>query len=149
MKSSNVKQYAQDAFRFYAKWGTLNKYIQKISEEAYEGTERNGGSGGAGNPTEAAVVRAEKAMEVNQPALEDLRAAEKTLERLCIQQPEIALAVQLVYMLDPENSPTKGEMKARILRASMKIPASERSVYYWLGIAIQAFARERGLRVDC
>ncbi len=148
MKEKYIKDYAADAFRFYAKFGDIREYKHKIWNEALESGRSQIRSQSPGKPTESAIIRAEKAIEQAKPELDDLEAAQKTLRRLNIQQPEIALAVRIVYMSEPESERRKGDLKRRIIKATMEIPASERSVYYWLDIATTVFAKERGLRVS-
>ncbi len=148
MKGNYIKEYAADAFRFYAKFGDIAEFRHKIWNEALESGRSEVKSQAPGKPVESAIIRAEKAVRGAKAEIDDLEAAQKTLRRLNLQQPEIAHAVRIVYMSDPERERGKGDLKRRIIRATMEIPASERSVYYWLDIATKVFAKERGLRVN-
>ncbi len=148
MKGDNVKKYALDAFRFYAKTGGSVAYKTKIKDDAMIATKVEVKSGGKGSPTEAAIIRVEKALEDAHAQIADLEAVEGTINLLSKTRPDIVKAITIVYMTHPEKRPAKGDIQGRVARATIEIPASERSVYSWLSIAREAFARRRGLRVD-
>jgi hypothetical protein len=50
-------------------------------------------------------------------------------------------------MLEPSREPDRGEISERVHTAEIQIPASEKTIYRWLGTARRFFAEFRGLRI--
>lgn len=103
---------------------------------------------GMSKPSEAAVLRAEKAMEQAAAEISDLEAVErtiKTVERMR-EGNTIMRALRTVYMAQPNRELRRGEITERIQALSLFIPTAERNIYTWLSFCRELFAEERGLR---
>ncbi|MEA4816889.1 MAG: hypothetical protein VB120_08605 [Lachnospiraceae bacterium] len=150
MKKNHIRDYATEAFRFYARTGSAAKYKQELWDEVIKATNRSNYGGGIGNPTEAAVSRMEKRLEDARAEIADLEAVERTISTLEKMRngSEMLLALHLVYMANPHKEIEKGEISERMHQAEVKIPASERQIYRWLSKARYIFATERGLRIN-
>ena len=148
MKKDNIRDYATEAFRFYAACGqmTSEQIKQKIYDDIYMKSKREylrKGSGTNTSAVEYAVMKAEDVIKEMESEIRDILAVEKTLKRLT---PYERKAVEIVYFTDPEEDWGKGEISNRVHKAEWSIPASERSIYGWLARARRIFAEERGLR---
>lgn len=148
MKKDNIRDYATEAFRFYAACGrlTAEELRQKVKEEIYRQSRREYFRGGSGMPSDAtayAAIAAEDAVREMQAEFADILAVEKVLQRLNRQQ---RMAVEIVYFAEPERPLERNDISNRVHRAELEIPASERSIYGWLYRARRIFAEERGLR---
>ena len=124
MKKDSIRDYATEAFRFYASCGRLTseQIKEKIYKEIYEQSKKEFGHCGIkgfSDSTAYAVLKAEEAMTQMQAEFEDILAVERTLAQV---NRHIKKAVEI------------------------EMPASERSIYYWLRKARIIFAEERGLR---
>jgi hypothetical protein len=149
MIKDNIRDYATEAFRFYARMGYPDpeQIKEQIRKEAYEkGCREYIGAGGISKPTEAAILRAESELENRMAELKDLIAVHKTLERLNGVHNEIIYAIEYVYFEQPDKDLEKSDIETRVIKACVEIPASRRTVYYWLKKARRMFAEERGLR---
>ena len=147
----HIKDYATAAFRFYKSAGGLEVYKNKIWQEALLDNQRDGiRCAGISKPTEADIIRAEKALDLKISEIADLEAVEKTLDILGRMEYGrfIIMAVDIVYWTDL-NTPInqRGVIQDRVHKASLRIPAGERTVYYYLTKARAVFAIERGLRL--
>ena len=146
-----IKDYATAAFRFYKSVGGLNAYKDKIWQEALSNYRSDDiQNPGISKPTESSIIRAEKALDLKISEIADLEAVERTLDILgrIDGGRYIITAIDIVYWTDleiPINQ--KGIIQDRIHKASLHIPASERTVYYYLFKARTIFAVERGLRL--
>lgn len=138
---NHIRDYATAAFQFYAREGGSEKYKQKIWDEAM--LKENGGKGsGISCPTESMIMRAEKAVEDKIAEWKDLEAVEDTLTELRIDfNFEAIKAIEQIYFTDDE------DIKGKVHKASLEIPASEGMIYYWLRKARDIFVENRGLRV--
>ena len=138
---NHIRDYATAAFHFYAKEGGAEKYKKKIFDEAM--LTQNGGKGsGISNPTEAMIMRAEKAVEDKIAEWSDLEAVEDTLTELRLDfNFEAIKAIEQVYFANDE------DIQGKVHKASLEIPASEGMIHYWLRKAREIFAENRGLRV--
>ncbi len=147
MKKDHIRDYATEAFRYYAYMGKPHKedLEKKYYQEALEEYERRQQMGGTGisKPTEQAVMYAEGILRQKQAELWDILAVEKTMAQLRREERQ---AVEMVYFERPYRELEKGDISMRAQRASIQIPASERSVYYYLKKARNIFTFERGLR---
>lgn len=148
MNKDNFRDYATEAFRFYAACGrlTADEIMQRVREDIY--TETAGeylvsGSGSYSDAVAHAVMKAEDAIKEMGAEIADIVAVEKTMRRLNSSQKR---AVEIVYFADPEGPLGKNEISDRVHKAEMEIHAVERTVYRWLATARKIFAEERGLR---
>ena len=114
MVKDYIKNYAIEAFRFYA---NLKKSLP--CREIIDLT-----------PEERA----------------DVEAVERTLSQLEIVYPDAIKAVEIVYFTLPTHPIGHREITDRVQYACNKIFYSERNIYYFLAIARNIFAQERGLR---
>ena len=150
LKKDNIRDYATEAFRFYAACGRLTaaQLEQIVRDRIYEQSKREYRRSGLGMHTDAtayAVMQAEDAVREMQAEFEDILAVERTLKRLTYAQRR---AVELVYFAEPKRELERNDISDRVHQAELAIPASERSIYGWLARARRIFAEERGLRLQ-
>lgn len=148
LKKDNIRDYATEAFRFYAACGkkTSGEIIEKVKAEIYTKSRKEylrSGRGSADDATAYAVMAAEDAIKEMGAEISDIVAVEKTMWRLNTHQKK---AVEIVYFTDADKSLEKNDISDRVHQAEIEIPASERSIYEWLAKARRIFAEERGLR---
>lgn len=149
VKKDSIRDYATEAFRFFASCGCLSseQIKERLREEIYDASKREmirlGTPSMPSDKTAMAVMKAEDELEYYKAELLDILAVEKTLARL---SPPMKRAVEIVYFTRPQEPITKGELSGRVHQAEIEIPASERNIYYWLREARRIFAQERGLR---
>lgn len=143
----HIRDYATSAFKFYAENGkSVEKFKKHLYKQALQQQQRLEGTYGISKPTESAIIRAEQILEERKAEIKDMEAVEKTvgiLERMS-GGTSIIKALQYVYF-----EPTRGKrinVKERVHKAEIFIPASERTIYYWLRKARDIFAIERNLR---
>src|SRR5690606_1489765 len=74
MKKDHIRDYATEAFRFYAKAGGYEQYVRNLVEDM----QKNKGSGVC-NPTESALITKERIIEKHAAELADIEAVEKVL----------------------------------------------------------------------
>ncbi len=147
MKKDNIRDYATEAFRFYARLGKPSYRILKaqyMTEAMEEYSRAHEKSGQPGRPTEAALMYAEKQVEKKEAELLDILAVEKVYYSAKRDVREI---IELVYFESPDESLKKGEISERVHKASLWTYNSEREVYRILKAARTAFGIERKLRV--
>lgn len=144
MRKDHIRDYATEAFRFYAAVGGKDKYIDYLISDI----QRETGSGVI-KPTEAALISKEKLMESRTAELADLEAVEQALLILGMgcQGRHIVQAIEYVYFKDCDNELGRGDITERVHQAEINIPASESQIYRWLRKARELFAEERGLRL--
>ena len=144
MAKDHVRDYATEAFRFYAKSGGLKNYIRDLTADL----QKQKGSGTI-SPTEGAIVAKERMMEEKAAELADLEAVERTMHILTgiTAGKEIRQAIEYVYFYDCWKDLQRGDIEARVHYAELHIPASRRQIYRWLKRARMIFAEERGLRI--
>jgi phosphoribosyl-ATP pyrophosphohydrolase len=146
-----IRDYATAAFRFYAMHDrSAEKFKERVRQEAIDKVEQrlSVGKTGASSPTEAAMMRAEEAINEKVAEICDLEAVEKTIAQLISKNRGYILeAIELVYFSEPHKDLYKCDIQDRVRVAAAGIPASERSIYYWLKQAREIFAFERGLRL--
>ena len=138
-KRQPYRAYASDAFRFLAREGGKNKYIEKLLDDMRRSVSKSGVS----CPTEATLIHKEQVLRDKAAELFDLEAAEKVL--YCSNK-EIRQAVEMVYQKDCWKELEWGDIEARVHHAEIYLPASRAQIYRWLAQACKEFARERGLR---
>lgn len=148
MIKTHYRDYATEAFRLLALEGNAEKYRSRIWNQAIEdisNSESRGGSISA--PTEAAIMRAQKALDDARATILDLESAEFALETLEKMRGRVAIkAVKAVYMITPERPIGRGEIHQRVEIASTELSADPRTIYRWLSLARSLFAEHRGLR---
>lgn len=146
-----LRDYCTEAFRFYACNGmNADKYKQKIYDEALEQQKRMEKSCGISCPTEAAIIRAENAVDEKLAEIKDMEAVEMTIAELeaAGRNHDIVQAIKIVYFQDAGKELEPGDISLRVHAAELDIPASERSVYRYLKKARMMFAEHRGLRIN-
>lgn len=150
MRKDNIRDYATEAFRFYAACGRLTaaELEEKVRQEIYTKSKReflhNGRPHQPSDATAYAVMQAEDAVAEMQAEFLDILAVERTLMQLDEAQRK---AIEIVYFANPNQELEKGEISRRVHQAEMEIPASERNIYLWLRYVRRIFAKERGLRI--
>jgi len=144
-----TRDYATAAFRFYALNNmTAEEYKQKIYNLALEEYKQKQKGSGISCPTEAAVIRAEQAVDEKLAEIADIEAVQKTLDELRVRHEyDIINAISIVYFKDPKEDFNRGDIQSRVHQAELNIPASERQIYRWLRKARKLFALNRGLRI--
>lgn len=146
-----IRDYATAAFRFYAQNGkSAEKFKQKIYIEALDKINKSETpvKNGVGKPTEAALMKAEEAVNERISEIKDMEAVDKALAELEARYKRyVVQAIDIVYFKEPDKDLVLGDIKSRVIEASVNIPASERSIYGWLNEARNLFAYQRGLRI--
>lgn len=153
MKKDHIRDYATEAFRYYAKLGKpkFEDVKEKIYKEAIEESKKNElKTNNICSPTELAMMRADKAVVEKKGELEDILAVEETLKQLAYEYngAEILSVVDRVYFVQPDKAIEKGELKNRVLAAIEEIHIGERTAWRYLAKARDMFAENRGLRVS-
>ena len=147
----HIRDYSTEAFRFYAMNGKSSMaFKEKIYNEALESIKKREEAvkTGISRPTEQALIKAEQAVAERVSEIMDMEAVEMVLTEFRVKHKiEVIKSVELVYFTDADKELQMGDIKNRVIRASMEIPASERSVYMWLKKARDLFAYQRGLRI--
>ncbi|MGN0791334.1 MAG: hypothetical protein ACI4NL_00630 [Christensenellales bacterium] len=149
MIKTHYRDYATEAFRILALEGSSEKFRERIWNEALDDMERRKErSGSISAPTEAAIMRAQKALDDAKATILDLEAAEFALEALEKMRGRAAVkAVRAVYMIMPDQPIKRGEIQQRVEVTSVELPADPRTIYHWLSLARSLFAEHRGLRM--
>lgn len=147
MKKDHIRDYATEAFRYFAAKGkpsyrTLKAQYMAEALEDYQREHEKGS--GIGKPTEAAVIYAEREVEKKMAELLDILAVEKVYYT---SKPLVREVIEIVYFTDAEEPLRKGDISARVCKASLETFTSERGVYAILKAVRLKFAEERGLRV--
>ena len=147
MKKAKEKEFTRDyataAFRFYARKGkpTYEEAVERVRREAMRRCEFC--------DPQIIVQQAETTVAQKTPELLDILAVNETLALLEKGgRGYIARAVREVYFIEPSAPLRKGTISARVRRLSLTMPASERSIYYWLKDARRLLASIRGLRIE-
>ena len=151
MKKSNIRDYATEAFRFYAFLGKPMYDSVETALRAFLEQERlrhEVTAKGIGKPTEQAVFNAQAEFAAFEAELKDLLAVEKTMQILSVQKngTDIKRALDIVYFTNPDRPIRRGEILDRVHWAALVIPTTEPTVWRYLKAARQLFAHERGLR---
>lgn len=149
MIKTHYRDYATEAFRLLALEGSAEKYRSRIWNQAIEDISNSESrSGSVSAPTEAAIMRAQKALDDAKATVLDLEAAELALEALEKMRGRAAVkAVKAVYMIMPDQPIKRGEIQQRVEATSIELPADPRTIYSWLSLARSLFAEHRGLRM--
>ncbi|PHV72171.1 hypothetical protein CS063_01465 [Sporanaerobium hydrogeniformans] len=150
MRKDHIRDYATEAFRYYARLGkTFEQVKEEIYKEAIEKSKNNDiKTNNICSPTELAMMRADKAVIEKKGELEDILAVEETLKQLAYEYngSDIKKVVQLVYFENPSEEIERNEFTRRVIYAANQIHCDERTVYRYLGKARSIFAENRGLR---
>lgn len=150
MKKEHYRDYATAAYRMRARLGSSLEYAAKIWDEAMmQNPGREGPAGGLGNPTEAAVIAAERSLEEKRAVLEDLAAADRAMQIIENKSQGAGMldALRIVYMSEPDRPMKRSEIAARAQAAAEECHVDIATIYRWLWMARRLFAQERGLRV--
>jgi hypothetical protein len=150
MYKSHFRDYATEAFRFYAREGSVKKYKQKVLNEIIKRQKEREEKVTTGlvDSTGMAAIHAEEELELRSAELADLEAVEYAMMVLELTKgTEAVKALRIVYMTAPELDIKRGDIHTRVHAAESGIPASERSIYYWLSEGRRLFAEKRGLRL--
>lgn len=147
-RKDHARDYATAAFSLYAKEGRPDeeKILKEILDTYNADKSEDKVQRGLPNPTQAAILLAEKRFEERRGKYNDLMAAHRTMDLLVRAGGGRLQAVRMVYLSSPDTIFERGEISARVVKASLEIPASERQVYRWLKEAREWFCIERGLR---
>lgn len=147
-----LRDYATAAFRFYAKNGmSAEKFKQKIYFETLDEMKRKEAyvKSGISKPTEEALIKAEKAVNERISEILDMEAVDKVLAELeARHKVEVLKAIEIVYFKDSDSELQLGDIKDRVIKASIEIGTSDRNIYRWLKQARELFSYQRGLRVN-
>ena len=153
MRKDNIRDYATAAFRFYAKYGSYEKYKKTKMEAIYEEMAKqekikvkNGGS--IFSPTEDQITRAEEKLEQCQAEAEDVKAVERALF-IISRDPygkDIQKCIEAVYFKDADEPLEKGDIQFRVAYLVDTLYTTERQIYRYLAKARRTFAFERNLR---
>lgn len=147
MRKQAYRDYATEAFRFWARTGTAAAYREHLLMEA--AADRSDAPGaGISKPTEAALLRVEDALDNAMAELKDLEAVDHTRAILIASRDgDLKLkALELVYMAHPQRFIRRGEIHDRVIRTAIALHCGEATIYRWLREARDIFAAERGLR---
>lgn len=147
MKKDNIRDYATEAFRYFAAKGkpsyrTLKAQYMAEALESYHRTYEKGS--GYGKPTESAVIYAEKQVEKKTAELLDILAVERVY---FTSHRDVREIIEIVYFENPIEPLRRGDISQRVTKASLMTFNSERGVYSILKAVRLRFAEERGLRV--
>jgi hypothetical protein len=151
MKKDHIRDYATEAFRFYALIGvSAIEYREKIRTEAINiVVKRMGKSSKGGSPTEAQLIYAEKVIEEKISEIQDLEAVEKTLKEFeadVFTRVTMLPLIKIVYFTEAGKEIKKGEIRDRVIKACNDLNISESTAYRYLKRARLLFAHNRGLR---
>lgn len=142
MKKDYIRDYATEAFRFWASCGcpSMAQATERLRERVMKEN--------ADKP-ERAVIIAEEAVAAAQGELLDIMAVNETMRLLTeYGRSDIAQAVAAVYCYDSKRKVSRGEITRRVVKHSLACHMSERNVYRSLAKARALFASLRGLRCD-
>ena len=149
MKKELYRDYAVEAFRFFAREGGYEAFKTRLLVELPQRKEPRTHSG-VSKPVEALTVKWEKAMEENAGALQDLQAVERLLQHLQTLPlaKDMRFALEEVYFEQPCRPLAKGELLNRVRYVATQRYVSERTVFSWLQAMRREFSKIRGLRLN-
>lgn len=150
MKKDTIRDYATEAFRYYAACGckTSEQIKQELYDKIYERSKKEYHTitkGTAESSVEYAAMAAEKALETHLAEFMDIIAVEKTLMDIGNYGRQ---AVSIVYFEEPEKDLERNDISDRVHKAEIAIHACDRQIYRWLKKARETFAKHRGLRIS-
>lgn len=148
MVKETARDYIVDAFRFYSVLKRPNAASARKKADSYL---LNWEGSGHFGPEDASPLISLETLKTNLDAeLADVQAVENTL-RILRARPEgreILRAIETVYFFSPHSPQAKRDITDRVRCASLEIPVSERTIYYYLSLARKIFAQQRGLRTE-
>ena len=145
MSRDYLRDYSTEAFKLYAKNGSLEKYKEKLYEEIIAS---EGKGTGISNPTEAQLIKKEKILIDKKASLDDMEAVEKTLKEFSVSNPFTVMIISEVYFIRPNEEQYKGYIQDRVIAAAIKLNVDTRTIYRHLKNARTVFSINRGLRVE-
>ena len=151
MIKDHLRDYATEAFRFYASRGrpSYEEEMQRLKDIIFEQRKQELIRGGVSNPTAAALEHAEREMDRRSGELLDILAVDETMGLLEFGgRRSILDCVEGVYMLDPDQPLERGDIEQRVAKVEMEKHMSRRTVYRNLRNARELFAATRGLRLE-
>lgn len=150
LKKDNIRDYATEAFRYYAKTGKTAEEIRNdIGLMLLESRKKTSKGCNIGNPTECVVMKKEQLIIDLRAEIDDIEAVDRTLMRLRASKDRDAIkAIEIVYFTEPNKELEKNDISYRVQKAMLTIPCSDRTVYYILSRVRRIFAEERGLRIN-
>lgn len=134
MKKDNIRDYAVDAFRYYASLG-----CPKNKQAARFALQRNN----LKRKLSSAELRASEAELSDLYAVLDTVAAIAELENGA----DILEVLQNVYFANPVHDVRRGEIESRVLFTTFKSNISSATAYRYLALCRRMFAMARGLRL--
>lgn len=142
MVKDSIRDYATAAFCLYAKNGRAS--YEQVREWVYKTALNDAWN----QSPEKAVAHAEAEVTRHMPKLLDIMAVDKTIEIFKMgNETNIIKAIEAVYFTLPDKI-GKSDIQNRVIRLSIELPASERSIYNWLKKARLLFASLRGLNIN-
>ena len=141
MIKDNIRDYATDAFRYWASIGcpTYEEAVSRIVKKAELE------SAGQSEEVRSAFVAAR--LEKYRGELGDIKACNECFEYMKAHGKEcVCSAVREVYMVFPRKRPARGELSGRVLRFAINNYYSEIQVYRFLREACEVFAEKHHLR---
>lgn len=146
MKKDMIRDYAVSAFRTYSAVGRPGgAKFEAVLRTCLEQL-----PGQICRPDDMHEVRRRENMAYRVALLFDMVAVGRTVETLgCMKNGELCLhALDMVYFYRPDLPLARGDIEARVVRASMHLYASQASVWRALARSRHIFAVQRGLRDD-
>ena len=140
MRKEHFRDYAIEAFRYYARTGkTVDQMKDEMLADPVNKAKYELRGGNISRPTEYELLHLQEMLGHREGELLDLIAVEKTIVQLHDVEKE---AVKLVYMKDATMKIERGDIQNRVEIASLSIGASDRLIYSWLKKARNIFCRE-------
>ncbi len=143
MKKDIIRDYATAAFVYWARHGcpTFEEASERIRAKAIRRAQ--------GNDPALALIYADAEVDKAAAGLCDIMACSETFRVLEESGKGLVCdAVRAVYMAEPWKKPQQHDISSRVLKFALKVPLSERQVWYYLDEARKTFAIMRGLRVE-
>lgn len=112
----HTRDYATEAFRFYARMGcpTYDDLKQQLFDAALTASKREiTRSGNISKPTEYAVINAERSLEERKGELLDILAVERVMMVVDLSTRQ---AIEIVYFADADKPLQKGDVSMRCIR---------------------------------
>lgn len=142
MKKDYIRDYATEAYVYWARHGcpTYDEAIERIRNRAIRRAQ--------GIDQVKAIAYAEAEVDKAAAGLCDIMACSEAFRVLEAGGKGLVCdAVRAVYMVEPWKKPQQHDISSRVLKFALKVPLSERQVWYYLEEARKNFAIMRGLRV--
>lgn len=148
MKKQSYRDYATEAFRFWAAVGGAETYRRAVWDRAIATHQHEEGAAGISKPSEAAIIRAERAVDEARAEILDLDAVDRVMATLQAAPAgeDMIRALRTVYMAQPLRRLERGDIERRAIKAAREICCDRRTVYRYLARAREMFAAERELR---